>query len=329
AAPVAPPATGGCGELMIGYIAKRVSYAVIVVWAAYTATFVLLYVLPADPVSIMLAGSEGSTSATAEERATLEAQFGFDKPVVVQYVVLLGRALTGDFGISVQSQAPVADEIAQALPQTVQLALLGIVFGLILGTGIAVAANLTRSRALGNLLFSVPPLVASVPPFLIALLILQVFSFELGLFPSRGNDGIGSLILPALTLGIAISATIAQLLAKGIHDSLSQPFVDVLRAKGLSRWGIQIGHVLKNAAIPTLTVLALLVGGIFSGAVVIETVFSRVGVGRLLQSAVETQDIPVVQALVILSAFAYAIVNLAVDLTYPLLDPRIRRVAAG
>lgn len=315
---------------MVLYVLKRIGYAIVVVWAAYTATFVLLYVLPADPISIMLAGSgDGATRTTPEDRAVLEARFGFDKPVLVQYFLLLGRAATGDLGISIQTQRPVAADIATALPHTLQLASLGILIGVLIGVLIATVANLTRSRTFGNILFSVPPFIASVPVFLIALVILQVFAFNLRIFPSRGNDDLTALILPAVTLGIAISATIGQLLAKGIHDTLREPFVGVLRVKGLSRWSIQIGHVLKNAAIPTLTVLALIVGGVFSGAVVIETVFSRVGVGRLLQSAVNTQDIPVVQALVILSALAYASVNLVIDLVYPLVDPRIRRVAAG
>ena len=314
---------------MAAYVAKRVGYALLVVWAAYTVTFVLLYVLPADPVSIMLAGTGDATRTTDAERAAIEARFGFDRPALVQYFVLLGKAVTGDFGTSVQTERPVVVDIGAALPQTLQLAVLGIAFGIVIGAAIAVLANLTRSRVLSNLLFSVPPFVASVPTFLVALLMLQLFAFELRLFPSRGNDHWTALILPALTLGIALSATIGQLLAKGIRDTLREPFVGVLQAKGVSRWGIQVGHVLKNAAIPTLTVLGLLVGGIFSGAVIIETVYSRVGIGRLLQGAVNTQDIPLVQALVILSALAYAIVNLVVDLVYPLVDPRIRRVAVA
>lgn len=315
---------------MIRYIVQRVAYAVLVVWAAYTATFVLLYVLPADPISIMLAGtgSDGGR-VTEEDRAVLEARFGFDQPVAVQYVTLLVRALAGDLGTSIQSSRPVVEELANALPHTLQLASLGVLFGVVIGAGIAILANYTRSRVIANVLFSAPPFIASVPTFLIALLVLQAFSFDLRLFPSRGNEGFEALLLPALTLGIAISATIGQLLAKGIHTTLREPFVDVLRAKALSRWSIQIGHVLKNAAIPTLTVLALIVGGVFSGAVVIETVFSRVGVGRLLQSAVNAQDIPLVQAIVILSAAAYALINLAVDLIYPIVDPRIRRPAAA
>lgn len=316
---------------VISYIAKRVSYAVLVVWAAYTVTFVLLYVLPADPISIMLAGSGESDPGriSPEERAVLEAKYGFDQPVVVQYLVLLGRALTGDLGTSIQSGRPVTEDIGVALPHTIALAALGIFFGLLFGAAIAIFANLTRSRLLGNLLFSVPPFIAAVPSFLIALLLLQLGAFNLRLFPSRGNEGFESLILPALTLGIAISATIGQILGKGIHDTLREPFVGVLRTKGLSRTAIQLGHVLKNAAIPTLTIVALIVGGVFSGAVLTETVYSRVGIGRLLQTSVNYQDIPVVQALVILSALAYAIVNLAIDLIYPLVDPRIRRVAAG
>lgn len=318
---------------MTRYVLRRIAHAAIVVWAAYTITFLLLYVLPSDPVAIMMAtaNQDGASSGgdAAEQRAVLEAKYGFDQPVYVQYATLLFRALSGDFGSSIASGRTVLDEIGAALPGTLQLAGLGLAFGLVLGVLIAIVANLTRSRRLSRFLFAVPPFVAAVPTFLIALLLLQLFAFEFRLVPSRGSDGFAALILPAATLGIAISAPIAQVLGGGIRQTLREPFVDVLRTKGLSRWGIQIGHVLRNASIPALTILALIVGSVFSGAVIIETVYSRAGIGRLLQQSVDRQDIPIVQAIVIVSALAYALVNLAADLVHPLVDPRIRRAAAA
>lgn len=313
---------------MLLYIIRRSAFAVFVVWAAYTITFALLYLLPADPVSIMLSGaSDSSAGATDADRAVLAAKYGFDQPVVVQYATLLWGALHGDLGTSIQSGKPVVDEIGAVLPQTLQLAAVGFAFGIVIGVVIAILANLTTTRAASQFFFSIPPFLASIPTFLIALVLIQVFAFGLGWFPSRGTDGFSALILPGLTIGLAVSAAIAQVLGKGIQTALREPFVDVLRTKGVSRWGIQFGHVLKNAAIPALTIVALVFGGIFAGAVITETVFSRAGLGRLLQSSVNAQDIPVVQAIVIIAAIAYAGVNLAVDLLYPLVDPRIRRVA--
>ncbi|MDR3360579.1 MAG: ABC transporter permease [Bifidobacteriaceae bacterium] len=315
---------------MLKYVAQRLASAVFVVWAAFTATFVLLYALPSDPVSLMLNTntiSEGGP-ATAADQAALEAKYGFDQPVAVQYVMLLGRAVRGDFGVSIQTGRAVSAEIATALPATVQLAGLGLAIGVALGIALAVAANLVRSRAARQFFFSLPPLIASVPGFLVALMLLQGFAFGLGAFPSRGTGGLSHLVLPALTIGIGASAGFGQVLGRGIRDELDAPFVEVLRTRGFTRTRIQLGHVFKNAFIPSLTMIGMAVGGVFAGAVVTETVFARLGLGRLLRDAVDSQDIPVVQALVVLAAAAYALVNLVVDLLYPALDPRLRRVAA-
>jgi peptide/nickel transport system permease protein len=165
----------------------------------------------------------------------------------------------------------------------------------------------------------------AIPTFWIGLMLLQVFAFRFALLPGISTLGFSALILPALTLAAPTSALIAQTLAKSLDEAESAPFVRQLRANGISNRVIYLKHVLHNAAIPTITVFGLLVGGIFSGAVVTETIFSRTGAGRLLQSAVDVQDLPVVQGLVMLMAVAYALANLTADLLYPLFDPRIRR----
>ncbi|BDZ51420.1 peptide ABC transporter permease [Frondihabitans sucicola] len=314
---------------MLRYISRRVVYAVFVVWAAYTVTFLLLYQLPSDPVSIMLggAGGEVAANASAAQKAHLAHEYGFDKPAVVQYFVLLVRAFHGDFGQSVQSHVPVAQLIAEALPSTLAISSLGLLFALVIGVAIAVGANFTRNAFLRGLLFSLPPLTASFPTFWVGLVLLQVFSFRLGWFPAVGNGGFASVVLPALALAIPGAAAYAQVLGRGIEKTLREPFIDVVRAKGAQRARVHLGHALRNATIPALTLVGLTVGGIFAGAVVTETVFSRQGLGRLLQASVNTQDIPVVQMLVLVSAVAFAIVNLVVDLVYPLVDPRIARPA--
>lgn len=316
---------------MTRYFASRLTNAVIVVWAAFTVSFVLLYQLPSDPISIMLmgdSGSGGSAQASAAQRQALAARYGFDLSPPRQYAKLLLRAASGDLGISMQSGRPVATEIADTLPPTLRLAGLGLAIALVLGVSVALL-GCRRPDGFGRtMLLSIPPIAMAVPTFWIALMLLQIFAFRLGWLPGVSTTGFASLILPALTLSVPSSAVIAQTLSKGLDEALAAPFVRQLRANGIPSRTIYLRHVLHNAVIPTLTVLGLIVGGTFAGAVVTETIFSRAGAGRLLQSAVDMQDLPVVQGLVMLMALAYALVNLIVDLLYPLLDPRIRRATS-
>ncbi|WP_394144466.1 ABC transporter permease [Burkholderia multivorans] len=313
------------------YLASRLLNAVIVVWAAFTVSFVLLYQLPSDPISIMLmgdAGGGGSAQASVAQRQALAERYGFDLSPPRQYLKLLSHAARGDLGISMQSGRPVSAEIADALPPTLRLAGLSLAFALVLGVTVALLGCRSPSGAIRTVLLSIPPVAMAVPTFWIALMLLQVFAFRLNWLPGISTTGFAALILPALTLSIPTSAVIAQTLSKGLDDTLSAPFVRQLRANGIPSRTIYLRHVLHNAMIPTLTVLGLIVGGTFAGAVVTETIFSRAGAGRLLQSAVDVQDLPVVQGLVMLMAIAYAVVNLAVDLLYPVLDPRIRRATS-
>lgn len=317
---------------MAFYILRRFVNAILVVWAAFTISFVLLYLLPSDPVSLMLSsdtGGGGSAVASSEQYIALASRYGLDKPPLAQYGYLLSKAATGDFGVSMQSGKSVVAQIAEALPETLKLAALSLIAAFVIGSAVALAASYWQTGYLRAVLLTLPPISMAVPTFWIGLVLLQIFAFELRLVPSLGNRGFASLIMPALTLAIPAAATIAQTLSKGLDDASLQPFVRMLRAKGVPRRTIYLRHVLHNAAIPALTVVGLLVGNIFAGAVITETVFSRVGIGRLLQNAVDVQDIPLVQGLVVLTAAAYAIVNLMVDLVYPLIDPRVRRGAGG
>lgn len=315
------------------YLLRRVFNAVFVVWAAYTVTFFLLYLLPSDPVSMQLNNADqnasgGNVALDASIVAALNERYGFDKPLIVQYLTIGGRFLTGDLGTSIATGVPVVSSLAEALPQTVLLAGLALLLSLVFGVGLAVIATYTRVPWLRQALLSLPPLGMSVPTFWVGLVLLQVFSFQLGLFPALGNEGFESLVLPAITLAIPTAAVYAQVLSKSLFDVLDQPYIETAKAKGASRLRVHLAHAFRNGAIPTLTLIGLTVGNIVAGAVVIETVFSRAGIGRITQIAVNAQDIPVVQAVVVLSAVAFALVNLAVDLVYPLVDPRIRRVAA-
>ncbi|MDP5316058.1 ABC transporter permease [Streptomyces poriferorum] len=197
------------------------------------------------------------------------------------------------------------------------------------GTGLALAASLVRSRRLQQMLLTVPPLGIALPSFWVGLLLLQQFSFRRHLFPAFGNDGCAALVLPSLTLALPATALIAQLLSRSLQSELRRSYIDTARAKGVRRSAVHVRHALRNAVLPALTMAGLLVGGMLSGSVVVETVFSRDGVGRLIATAVSRQDLPLVQGLVLLGAAAFATVNLLVDLLYTVLDPRIGRTGGA
>lgn len=308
---------------MRAYLLRRALQAVFVLWAAFTATFAILYMLPSNPVAIMLdAGGEG-TQVDPEKVAELTARYGFDKPVWEQYLTRLWAAVRGDFGSSIQTGQPVTGSILDALPETLKLASIGLVLAVVIGASLALVATWTEARWLRQALLALPPLGVSVPTFWVGLVLLQVVSFQWALLPAMGNIGWQTLVLPSLTLAIPTSAVIAQVLAKSLSTTWDQPFVETARAKGTPRLHIHLRDVLRNAAIPTLTLVGITVGNLLAGSVVVETVFSRNGIGRLTQQAVTFQDIPVVQGLVVLSAVIFVVVNLVVDLVYPALDPRI------
>ncbi|WP_163541992.1 ABC transporter permease [Occultella kanbiaonis] len=316
---------------MGSYLLRRLGQAAVVLWAAFTVSFVILYMLPGDPVAIMLNPGGQATYVDPAAEAALRAELGFDKPLIEQYFTRLVAAVQGDFGTSIRTGEPVLDSLGGALPETLKLASASLLLAITLGMTLALTATFMRARWLREALLSLPPLAISLPGFWVGLMLLQVFSFGLGWFPAFGNDGVASLVLPAITLGVPTGAVVAQVLANSLGATWRQPFVEVARAKGVSRLRTHLVHVLRNAAIPSLTIVGLIVGSSLAGAVVVETVYSRSGVGRLLQGAVAEQDIPMVQGLVLVSAVAFVVVNLLVDLTYPLVDPRIttrRRVGA-
>ncbi|MET9021948.1 ABC transporter permease [Actinopolymorpha sp. NPDC004070] len=305
------------------YLAGRALQAVFVLWAAFTLTFVVLYLLPSDPVSIMLdPGGQGSYVDPAQV-AALRARYHLDQSMPVQYAAMLGDAVRGDFGTSITTGAPVLLLIFQALPETLKLAGSALLLALVAGVGIAFLATYTRVAWLRQFLLGLPPLGISVPTFWVGLLLVQVLSFRLPVFPAMGNQGLRSLVLPAVTLAVPTTAVIAQLLAKSLDMTWGQPYVETAWAKGATRLHVQARHVFRNAVIPTLTMVGLTVGNLVAGSVVVETVFSRNGIGRLTQQAVEAQDIPVVQGLVVFAAVVFVATNLLVDLIYPLVDPRI------
>lgn len=311
---------------MTRYVWGRLGQGVLVLWAAYTLTFLILYLLPGDPVRILLYAQSGAEDMDAIDPALVEAlrsEWGLDRPLIVQYLDSLWSALRLDFGNSYQTSGSAGQRVLDLLPNTLILGAAGLLLAVVLGVLLAIAINFTTFAWLRRLLAALPPLGVSVPGFWIGLLLIQVFAFQLRLLPPMGDDGIRELILPALTLAIPTSASIAQLLSRSLGQTLLEPYIDVARAKGANTLGI-FGHAFRNAVLPVLTMVGMMVGNLFAGAAITETVFSRDGIGRLTVEAVNAHDVPVVQVLVLIAAALFVFSSLVTDLVYPLVDPRIK-----
>jgi peptide/nickel transport system permease protein len=313
---------------MLRYVVLKVGRALFVVWSAFTVTFVLLFVLPADPVDLLFDPAE-INSIPPEVRERVAASYGFNKPVLVQYLDRLGHAVRGDFGTSVQSGREVDTAIAGSLPSTLVLATGALVLALVIAFLIALVATTTRRRWVRDAVETLPAASVSVPVFLLGVIVLQVFSFRLGWFPSFGDSGPKSVVLPIITLAIPVSGPIAQLLVRNFASEFRSGYVTTSQAKGATRGAIVIGDVLRNASLPALTIAGITFGNLIAGSVITETVFARQGIGRLTQTAINTLDTPLVQGIVVFVAASFALINLVVDLVYPLLDPRLRASLSG
>lgn len=307
---------------MIRYVVQRALQALGVLWASFTVAFLILFALPSDPVSIAVQGNS-ATPVDQQAVADLQARYGLDQSLLSQYWTSLTHAIRGDFGTSISTGQPVTTAIGDALPNTLALASSALTLALLFGGLIAFATTYTRARWLRTALQALPPLGVAVPTFWVGLMLLQAFSFNLHIFPAFGDSGFSTLVLPAITLALPTGAVIAQVLASSMGTTWRQPFVETAQAKGARRFRVVSHHVVRLASIPALTIAGVLFGNLIASAVVVETVFSRAGVGRLMQTSVMAQDIPVVLGIVVMSTVAFVSINLIVDLLYPLIDPRI------
>ncbi len=312
-------------------VLRRTGGAVLVLSLAFVVAYVMLTALPGD--AVMARYGNPDLGLSAAELAEIRAAYGADRPALVQFLDTVASFLRGDLGYSVQTGASVSALLAEALPSTLALASLGLLVAVSLAVVIAFTAthgglrHLGATRALRGALRGLPPLMVSLPVFWIGIVLLQVFSFRLGLVPVLNASPLQALILPVLTLAIPIAAPLAQVLIRSIDEVSSQPFVAVTRARGASAWWLLTRSVARNAVLPSLTMAGLLFGELVGGAVVTETVFGRMGVGQLTAQAVAARDTPVLMAVVVLSAVVFVVINLVVDLLYPVLDARLRTTA--
>ncbi|EKC6209342.1 ABC transporter permease [Cronobacter sakazakii] len=303
------------------YLGARVGQALLVLWASFTVSFVLLQLLPGDAIAIKFQNPE--LGLNAAQIAQMRTAYGADAPLWRQYLESLGGALRGDFGFSLQAGVPVSALLAASLPATLRLAALGFTLALVIAVLLAALSTLSYGRALRRAFAALPSLFVAVPTFWLGITLIQLFSFQWRLIPVINPGFWEGLILPVMTLAVPISAPLAQLLIRNIDVVMHQPFVTVARAKGASHRGVLWRHVARNALLPVLTIAGLLLGELIAGALVTETVFGLNGLGQLTRDAVNNQDLAVLQAIVLVAAFGFVLINLLVDLLYPLLDPRL------
>lgn len=307
---------------MRNYVAKRIGQALIVLLLAYTLAFFLLSALPSDGVAARYADPAlGLSNAQIEE---IREQMGVDKPLIEQYFSTLGGLFTGNLGYSVAAGTPVSSLIAEAAPHTFALAATSIGLAILVALLTAYLATLPGAGWVRGFFRALPSFMVSLPGFWIAIVLLQIFSFKLGWVNVVDPTPVEGLILPTLTLAVPMAAPLMQVLIRSIDEARAQPFVQVLRARGASESRIFWRDVLRGALLPAITMAGLLFGELVGGAVVTETVFGRAGLGTLTVNAVSSRDTPVLLGVVLIAATSYVIINLIVDLLYPVLDVRLR-----
>lgn len=309
--------------MFANYLAGRIAQLGIVLLLVSVAVFSIMHALPGDPVQLMLSGAE-SGSVTPERQEQLREEMGLNDPLHVQYGRFLRGAVTADLGTSVRLRAPVLDLILDRLGSTLALSLGGILFAVIIGVTTGVMAALKQGSWIDGFSRVLAYAGVSLPLFWLGLLLILVFAFWLPWFPPAGSEGLRSLVLPSLSLGLLSAGVIARLTRASLLEVLVEDYVRAAWAKGLPRRIVYLRHALRNAFLPVLTILGLQFGAMLAGAVVTETVFSRPGLGRLVVSAILWKDYPLVQGIVLFMATAYVLVNLLVDLLAAWLDPRIR-----
>ncbi|MFP3388287.1 ABC transporter permease [Brevibacillus sp. SIMBA_040] len=306
---------------MTGTIATRLLTSLLVVIGSSMLVFVIMFVLPGDPVLQLLDGN----ATTPEAIEQMRQQLGLDQPFYVQFMQYFLQLLQGDFGASRIDSAPVLPKILAHVPATLALTAVSTTVSVLVGTILGVLSAIHRNGIIDLTARFVGLFGISMPTFWTGILLLLLFSIHLRLFPIAGSDGWKTLVLPGITLGLVGAGFIVRMVRNTMLEVISEPFIVTLRAKGLTERVVMYKHALRNALIPALTMMGVMVGELLSGTVVVETVFARQGIGRILADAIMSKDMPVVQGVVFFTAIIYVLVNLLVDVSYSFVDPRIRR----
>jgi peptide/nickel transport system permease protein len=303
---------------MLRYVAHRLLQAIIAVFGVLTIVFIVMR-FSGDPTLLLV--PEG---ASQEAIDALRTELGFDRPVMVQYIDYLRSLSHFDFGVSVVQRIPAFDIVAARIPYTVLLAAGAIVIAVGVGVPVGIAMAVRRGRWLERSLAAVVLTGQSMPTFLSGILLILVFGVILGWLPTSGAGDLKALVLPSIALGALSMSTFARMTRISIVDELGKDYVRAGRARGLSLAGIVRRHILRNAAIPIVTIAALEIGNLLAGAVIVETVFAWPGIGQLAIQSIQSRDFLVVQVIVLLISFVYVVTSLLADVAYALIDPRIR-----
>lgn len=304
---------------MAGYILRRLIQSALILLGISFVTFVLLYVLPADPVR-QIAGR----SATPETVENIRQQLGLDQPFLAQYARYLSALAQGDLGRSYLQKTEVAELILSRLPATLLLMAAGITAELLLGLSMGIAAALMRGRVGDQLLMMTSFVTVSAPQFVVSLLLLYIFAVRLGWFPIGGYGTPAHLVLPAVTLGILGSGWYSRMMRSSLIEVMRSDYIRTARAKGLGRLRVVLRHALPNAILPVVAMIGIDIGIFMGGIVVVESVYGWPGIGQLAWQAIQRVDIPIIMGVTLVSALAIVIGNLLADLIAPLIDPRIR-----
>ena len=310
---------------MVRYIQRRLMIMIPVLWGVATLVFLFMYLLPGDPASAILAQSGGK----ARNLAALREQLGLDQPLGTQYLTFLRNAVRGDFGDSIFLHRPVIDILLENLPASIELAVAGMGVAIVIGLSTGILAALKHNQWLDRLCMLLAIAGVSMPNFWLALLFMYAISavamrWNITLLPVTGQGDVKHLILPAVVLGFGAAGSLARLVRSSMLEVLQQEYMVTAQSKGLRRAALVLRHALPNALIPVITMMGLMFGTLLGGTVIIETVFSRQGLGRTIVDAIIWKDLPIVQAAVLLTAVMYMLVNLLVDVSYAIIDPRIR-----
>lgn len=290
-----------------------------VIFGVLLLTFLLVHLVPGDPVEVML-----GESANAADRAQLSADLGLDQSLLVQFGRYLNKLAHGDLGISIHSKKPISDLLAERLPATAKLALLALSFAIFIGLPLGILAALNVKKWPDKLANLLSLTISAMPHFWMGPMLMMLFALWLGLLPVSGMETTSSIILPAMTLGFGLAAILTRMTRASMLEVLHEDFIRTARAKGLNEPTVILRHALRAALLPIITVLGLQLGSLLAGAVITETVFAWDGIGRLLVESIEKRDYPVTQACVMVVALTYVLVNFVTDLVYTKIDPRVR-----
>lgn len=304
---------------MLVYIGRRLLWTIPLVIGVTIIVFLILHLTPGDPAALLL--GEAGDRASIER---LRVQMGLDQPLHIQYFDFVGRVAQGDLGTSTRSLRPVAAEFASRLPATLELALVALLISVVGGVTVGIVSAVKQYSIFDNITMVITLIFASMPSFWLGLIMMLLFSVQLGWLPPVGRDGFLSIIMPAITLAAPPAALIARSTRSGMLEILNADFIRTALAKGLRFNRVVREHALKNAMIPVITIIGLQFGTMMGGSVVVETVFSWPGVGRMMVEAIITKDFPIVQSGLLIMALIVTATNLLVDITYGFLDPRIR-----